>query len=108
MDFKTMTIEDIIKWCQENNQVEWLKETAKKKTTCKVYPRKKIEKTTTDKDGNEITKTISVVDKSKPYTEEERPISFVEIKTAFCDKFMPELVHQKKKKATMYELIANL
>ncbi len=30
MNYKDMTIEDIISWCQENKQVDWLKETAAK------------------------------------------------------------------------------
>lgn len=25
MDYKTMTIDDIIAWCKANNQVDWLK-----------------------------------------------------------------------------------
>jgi hypothetical protein len=30
MEYKNMKIEDIIEWCQENNQVDWLKETVNK------------------------------------------------------------------------------
>lgn len=77
MDFKTMKIEDIINWCVENKQVEWLKEIA-----AKTFP---------TKDGG------------------ERNITFIEIKLAFVDKFMPEIAPMRKpKKPTMYELIANL
>lgn len=30
MNYKDMRIEDIIAWCQENKQVEWLKQAASK------------------------------------------------------------------------------
>ena len=33
MNYKTMKIDDIIKWCKDNNQVEWLKEIASKTFT---------------------------------------------------------------------------
>ena len=39
----------------------------------------------------------------------ERKITFIEIKLAFVDKFMPEIAPARKpKKPSMYELIANL
>ena len=38
-----------------------------------------------------------------------RSISFIEIKVAFAQKFMPEIMPKSKpKQPTMYELIANL
>ena len=100
MDYKSMKIEDIIKWCQENNEVEWLKKTASQKTKCEVYPRMKV--------VNEKGKTVSVADKSKEPKIEERPISFIEIKKAFAEKFMPEIAPAKAKKPSMYDLIASL
>lgn len=101
MDFKTMSIEDIIAWCKDNNQVEWLKKIAAKKTECKVYPRKKV--------VNEKGKKVSVADKSQKPTIEKRPISFVEIKYEFAKKFMPEIMPKaKEKKASMYDMIASL
>lgn len=101
MNYKTMKIDDIINWCKENNQVDWLKKTASQKTKCEVYPRMKV--------VNEKDKTVSVADKSKEPKIEERPISFIEIKNAFCAEFMPELLPKKKNnKPTMYELIASL
>lgn len=88
-----MGIEDIIKWCQDNNQIEWLKEEANQKREYKVYPRKKV-------DGK------SVADKSQEPQIVLRPISFIQIKSDFIEKFMPELAPQKKnKKPTMYDLI---
>ncbi len=78
MEYKTLTIQDIINWCQENKQVAWLKAIAKK--------------TIIDEEGN------------------ERKITFFEIKKAFAEKFMPEIlpVAKKEKKPTMYDLIASL
>lgn len=96
MDFKTMTIEDIMAWCQANNQVAWLKEIANKQVPCKVYPRIK-------KDGK------SVVDKSQEPTIQMRKITFIQIKTEFVNKFMPDLAPKAKaKKKSMYDLIAEL
>lgn len=100
-NYQQIKIEHIIEWCKENKQVEWLKATAAQKTECKVYPRKTI--------TNEEGKKVSVADKSQPYTIKERPISFINIKLAFCEKFMPELIPEaKEKKASMYEIIAAL
>ena len=101
MNFKTMKIEHIIEWCVANNEVEWLKETAAKKTECKVYPRKKV--------VNAEGKKVSVADKSQKPRIEERNISFIEIKQAFCEKFMPEIIPvAKEKTASMYDIIAAL
>lgn len=97
MDYKSMNINDIIDWCKANNQVEWLKAEAAKKVEYKVYPRVKGE------DGK------LKVDKSQPYKVEMRPISFIQIKKNFVDKFMPEIAPTKKdKKPNMFDLIASL
>lgn len=96
MDFKTMNINDIITWCTANNQVDWLKAEAAKKVPCKVYPK-------VEKDGKKV------VDKTATPTIELRPITFIQIKTNFVNKFMPELAPKKKEnKPTMYDLIAAL
>jgi hypothetical protein len=101
MDYQSMKIEHIIDWCVANKQVDWLKATAAKKTECKVYPRKKV--------VNAKGKVVSKADKSQPYTIEKRNISFIEIKKAFCEQFMPELLPEaKEKKASMYDIIAAL
>jgi hypothetical protein len=96
MDYTTMNIDDIIKYCQEQGPeaVAWLKETAAKKVEYKIYPRIKV-------DGK------SVADKSQEPKIELRPISFVQLKTAFCEKFglgMPKA----PKAPSMYDKIAAL
>ena len=93
MNFKTMTINDIIDWCKANNQVEWLKAEAAKQMPCKVYPK--------GTDGKKDKNAAPIV--------EMRPITFIQIKTDFANKFMPEIAPKKKDaKPSMYELIAAL
>lgn len=97
MDYKKMDINDIIDWCKEHDEVEWLKATAAKKVECKVYPKVK------NAEGKLVT------DKSAKPKVEKRPITFIQIKIAFCEKFMPEIMPKKKdKKPSMYDLIASL
>lgn len=94
---KDMTIDDIIAYCQEHGEIKWLKEQAAKKTERKVYPRVK------GADGKKH------VDKTQEPKIEYQPISFVEIKAAFMDKFAPdERVGDKNKKPTFHDKIANL
>lgn len=101
MDFMKMTIEDIIKWCQDNKKVDWLKAKAQEMVDYKVYPRVKVALA----DGTEVLKA----DKKQKPTIEKRPISFIQIKMAFVEEFMPEIAPKKKdKKPTMYDLIASL
>ena len=96
LDYKNMTIDDIIDWCVENGQTDWLKRKIKEKKPCKVYPRIKV-------DGK------SVADKSQEPKIEKRPISFIQVKIDFVDKFMPEIAPEKKvKEPTFYDRIDNL
>ena len=98
MDYKTMKIEDIIEWCKANNQVAWLKEIASQKVEYKIYPRVK----TVDENGKK--KYVTNYD-AEPKVE-LRPISFIQIKLAFVEKFMPEIKPEKKeKKTSMFDLI---
>lgn len=104
LNFKKMTIDDIMSWCVANNQVAWLKAKASETKECKVYPRHTVEKV---KNGETV--KVSEADKSQPYKLETRPISFIDIKTAFVNEFMPELAPKAGEKApTMYERIAAL
>lgn len=89
MEYKTMKIEDIITWCKEHGEVAWLKDIAAKP----VPTKDKDKKPTYDEDGNAIT----------------HQITFIELKLAFCEKFMPELLPEKKpKKPSMFDLIKSL
>lgn len=113
MNYKTMKIEDIIKWCQDNNEVEWLKAKAAEKVDYKVYPTIKVAKV--DENGNPVLSKkgkqlfANVADKSKEPAIEKRPITFIQIKQAFCEKFMPEIMPKSKaKKPSMYEIIKGL
>lgn len=93
MDYKSMSINEIISWCVANKQTAWLKATAAKKVPCKVYPK-------VEKDGKKV------ADKSAKPTIEMRPITFIQLKNEFVKTFMPELMPKKAdKKPTMYELI---
>lgn len=101
MDFLTMNIDDIIKWCTANNQVEWLKATANSTTSYKAYPRIKVKTT----EG----KIISKVDKTQQPEIKQHPITFIELKTKFVEKFMPELAPKAKdKKPSFHDKIKNL
>ena len=96
MDHKYMTIEEIIKYCQDKgpDAVAWLKKTASQEVEYKVYPRIKVEgKWTTDK-----TAEPKIV---------KRPISFIQIKSEFLEEF-GLAAPKKAKEPTMYDIIANL
>lgn len=98
--FNDITIEDIIEYCKANKQVDWLKEIASKKIIVKRHT-ERIQKMSA-KTG----KLEWFVDKSSPVVEEETNITFVQIKRAFCEKFMPEIMPKAKpKKPTMFDLI---
>jgi hypothetical protein len=96
LTYADMSIDDIIEWCKENGEVEWLKEIASQKVEYKIYPRVKVDdKWTTDK-----TATPKV---------EKRPISFIQLKIEFVKKFMPNIMPKaKSKKPTMFDKIKAL
>ena len=113
MDYKTMNIKDIAAWCQANGQLEWLKQVIECEVDYEVYPRKRVAKL--DKDGNPVlTKKGKpamtwVADTDAEPTIEKRPISFVQIKKAFCEKFAAELNLPKKgKEPNMFDFVRNL
>lgn len=92
-------LEDIIAWCQANNQVDWLKTTAKKTVKRAIYP--KIENTSaTGKKTKKSDKT------QEPIGYETTPITFVELKSEFLATFFEK--EAKPKKPSMYDVIANL
>lgn len=102
MNYQTMKIEDIIAWCQENKQVDWLKEELNKKVIVSRYSKRV--KTT-----NEKGKTVWVADRNSEKIDSEEKITFIQVKKDFCEKFMPEIIPAAaEKKPTMYELVAAL
>ena len=101
---KNIKIEDIMQWCRENNQVEWLKELATTEIEQNIYP----EITYFNKDGVMKTKQDK---KQAPIGTKLVQIPFVNIKYEWVKKFFPELaIGQKKKstKKTMWEMIAEM
>lgn len=97
---KDVNTDFIINWCKDNNQVEWLKRESAKTQLVKRYPRKTI----TDENG----KKVSVVDKTQEPTLKREPISFLTLRNAFIDEFMPEIRPTKKAKKTFRDLIDEL
>lgn len=96
--YQDWQLDDIIKWCQENGQVEWLKAKAASKVKRKVYP--KVE--SISKSGKKSWKQ----DKTQQPVTKYVPISFVELKTAFLEEF--ELKPAAAKAPSMYDKIKNL
>jgi beta-lactamase class D len=110
LNFKTMNIDDIINWCKQNNEVDWLKREAAKTINVERYTRR-VKKV--DENGNVVLsknkKPIWIADKTSPKVTVKQPITFVQIKYAFCEAFMPDIIPAAEKKApTMYDLIKNL
>lgn len=83
MTAKDITLDFIIDYCKKNKQQAWYNAQLDTQYTQKVYPRVK-------KDGK------TVVDKSQPYTEVARPITFIQLRQNFIAAFMPELLPAKK------------
>lgn len=110
--YKDWELPDIIQWCQENNQVEWLKAKAAEKISRPVYPKKKVAKV--DSEGNPVlTKKgkqsySTVLDKdAEPLRYEESAITFVELKSDFLHHFNL-CAPKKEKKTTFIDIIGNL
>ena len=93
MNYKKMNQEDILNWCIENNELEWLDAKLAEKTTAE-YHTQRVKVWSEEKQ-----KEVWVADKTSPKVTKEIPISFIEVKNAFCEKFMPELLPAKKEEA---------
>lgn len=98
--YKDIKLDDIIDWCKANNQVAWLKAEAAKKVEVERY----TGKVKVVKNGKEVL----VVDKNSAKVKVEAPITFIQLKKAFVEKFMPEIAPKAKAKQTMYDRIAAL
>ena len=111
--YKATNLDLIIEWCKENNQVEWLKTTASKKTPYKVYPKKK--EIVLDENGNPKlnskgkVKMVSKADKSQEPTIKYGDISFIQLKYEFFQNFFPAMLPKAKdKELSMWDKIKSL
>lgn len=99
---KTLVFEDLVAWCKENNQIEWLK-SLPRTTVVKVYPTKtKVSK----KDGKER----QVYDrKQAPIGEKTIALPYSTVKAMFVEKFFPQFMGDSKPKAaSMWDIIDSL
>lgn len=99
--YKSLTMEDIIKFCKANKEAAaWLKAYAATPVPRKVYPIIEVEK-----NGKKVMKA----DKSQePNIVKDEP-TFVEIKLAFVQKYMPDIAPTKAPgKKTMKDWLAEL
>ena len=90
MNYKDINIEYIINYCKEHNEVAWLKAKASEKTIQKRHTGK-------IKGLNKAGKEVWLVDKNSPKEEIKTNITFIEIKRAFAEKFMPEILPKAEK-----------
>ncbi len=92
MEEKTITAKDIDldyiqAFCIEHKHTAWYNEQLEKVYPQTIYPR--VEK---EVDG----KIKKVLDKSQAPTIEMKPITYVQLKANFLEKFYPELIKDKK------------
>ena len=106
--FLDINIDDIINWCKENNQLDWLLTESQKTYTVKRYT-KRVKKLNADGTEalNKVGNPIWIADKSSKQKEEKQVITFVQLKYNFCEKFMPEKLPKtkKEKEPTMFDKI---
>lgn len=97
-----ITFDYIVNYCDEHNELEWLAAETSRQAEQKEYPKKKV--TEVNEAGEVVEKTIA--DKSQEPIMVMKPITFVQVKADFIDKFMPELKAAKKpKKPTMFDIV---
>lgn len=87
--FDAIKLDDIIKYCQENKQVKWLKELTAEKVPAFETNEEKVKVPVLDEEGNQVM----------------RDKTFIEIKIAFVDKFMPEVAPLRKPKKNTLPMI---
>lgn len=101
MDLKKCKIGDIINYCQEQGQIEWLKAESAKMVEHKVYPKVP----SVSKNGKKSWKE----DKTQAPTIKVEPISFLELKANFVAKFFPEVAAKRQEqKKNWHDMIAKL
>ena len=99
VDIKSMAVKDIKinhieEWCMENNQQDWLIDFCSTPYTVKIYPYKEI----TKKDGTKGRK----YDTTQPPigTKELECAPYVNIRSAFLQKFFPDKIKGKENKVS--------
>ncbi len=80
--YEKLTIDDVINWCVENNQVSWLKTTAEQEVEIKEYPKKSV--------VLENGKTVKRADRSAEPVMKKVKMPFTMLKHEFCKKFFPD------------------
>ena len=90
VDYKKIDFEFIQNWCDNNGQSEWLDNKVNEDVIVEVYPYIDY----TKKNGKPGRK----YDKTQEPKKVSRPISFLLVKEAFIEKFMPEVKPQTKPK----------
>ena len=97
--------DEIYAWCEEHNELAWLKQIGETMVDVKIYPRVKVPKVNADgvpeRNKKGKIRYTTIADKTQQPTIKKRRITFVQIKTEFLKKFnlAPE---KKEKKPTMY------
>ena len=103
LDYKTLDEAAIIKWCQDNNQLEWLAAKLNETVVGEFYSKKVM--VWDDEKG----KYIYLADKTSTIVKKEIPITFIQVKRDFAEKFMPDILPKGKgKKETMRDRVAAL
>lgn len=98
LDYKKLNYEQIMDYCEEHGELDWLESIVAQEVAVEVYPYI----TYTDKNGKQRRK----YDKSQEPKIEMRPISFLLVKEAFIAKFIPEAKPAPEKTMTMKERLA--
>ena len=94
-DYKPETVDDICiefiaNYCKANKQKEWFLETVNQKEIANIKKRDENGKVVKDENGEPV-----IVDTK------EQDISFVSIRSAFVDKFFPDIRKVEEEKATI-------
>lgn len=88
-DYMKLSIEEIALWCKENGKQDWLLAKLEETKTVPVYPA--VE--SVSKTGK---KTHKQDKKQSPIGETTVNLSFFDIKRAFCEEFMQDMLPKKK------------
>ena len=103
--------DEIYKWCEEHNELAWLKQVGETMVDVKVYPRIKAPKMDAngepERNKKGQIKYTTIADKTQEPKIVQRRITFVQIKTEFLKKFNLAPAPAKKK-TTMYDILDSI